>query len=375
MTVYKYFIKVALKNRAVIMGYLGIFFFLSIINGASTNTSEMQFMETKLNLGIIDHSKTEISRGLVDYLADNNNIIKTKDDEDYIKEQIFIQMVDGVVIIPEDFEERVINKQEAIRTYKNDREIGVLYLNHQIEKYLIFANASYENGRFNLEGIKEALSREAEVEIIGDNMGSNNNSARDWFTAYFNFSSYVIIAIYVAVIGLVMTEFKDKKIENRMKISSKEFLKYNKEIYLGQISLGILITSLFILLSLVLKGKNLEQVQFGKYVINISVFSLAILCFTFLVNNLTRNRFVINGISTVVSLGTSFISGVMVPQEYLGEKVLSVAKFFPTYYYVRVNNTNIRTYGDIRYDIGMQVLFALVFLLMGLYFSKVKQRA
>ncbi len=375
MTVYKYFIKVALKNRAVIMGYLGIFFFLSIINGASTNTSEMQFMETKLNLGIIDHSKTEISRGLVDYLTENNNIVETKDDEDYIKEQIFIQMLDGVVIIPEDFEERVINKQEAIRTYKNDREIGVLYLNNQVEKYLIFANASYDNEKFNLGTIKEALSKEAEVEIIGDSMDNSNNSARDWFTAYFNFSSYVIIAIYVAVIGLVMTEFKDEKIENRMKISSKEFFKYNKEIYLGQISLGILITCLFILLSILLKGKNLGQVQFGKHVLNISIFSLAILCFTFMVNNLTRNRFVINGISTVVSLGTSFISGVMVPQEYLGEKVLSVAKFFPTYYYVRVNNTNIRTYGDIRYDIGMQVLFALVFLLMGLYFSKVKQRA
>lgn len=373
MTVYKYFIKIALKHKFIILSYLGIFLALSIINGVSTNTSEIQFIETRLNLGIIDRSNTEISRGMVNYLSKNNNIIKTEDDEDYIKEQIFIQMVDGVVIIPEDFRERVINKNEAIKTYKNDREIGVVYLNQQIEKYLVFANASYENGQFNLELIEEALNKEAKVEIIGDSKGINSR-AKTWFTAYFNFSSYVIIAIYVAVIGLVMTEFKDGKIENRMKISSKEFLKLNREIYLGQISLGVLITTLFIFLSIFLKGKHLGQVQFGKHVFNIGVFSFAILCFTFMVNNLTRNRFVINGISTVVSLGTSFISGVMVPQEFLGEKVLSIARFFPTYYYVRINDMDISSFGDISYDIMMQIIFALVFLLMGLYFSRVKQR-
>lgn len=375
MTVYKYFIKIAFKYRLVIFGYLGIFLFLSIVSGASTSTSQTQFMETKLNLGIIDNSNTKASEGLVDYLSKNNNIIETKEDEDYIKEQIFIQMVDGVVIIPEDFQEKLINKEEAIKTYKNDREIGVIYLNQQIEKYLIFANASYDKGDFNLKGIEEALSKQAEIEIIGDTGGSNNTKAKDWFAAYFNFSSYVIIAIYVAVIGLVMTEFKDERIENRMKVSSKKFLKFNKEIYLGQITLGVLITSIFILLSVFLKGKHIGEVQFIKHVFNITIFSFAILCFTFMINNLTSNRFVINGISTVVSLGTSFISGVMVPQEFLGEKVLAIAKFFPTYYFVRVNNKAVNSFGDIRYEIMMQVIFGMVFLLMGLYFSKAKQKA
>ena len=83
----------------------------------------------------------------------------------------------------------------------------------------------------------------------------------------------------------------------------------------------------------------------------------------------------INGLSTVASLGTAFISGVMVPQEFLGEKVLTIAKFFPTYYFVRINETKINSLGDIRYELLMQVLFGIVFLSLGLYFGKIRQKS
>jgi len=161
-----------------------------------------------------------------------------------------------------------------------------------VEKYLVFANSTYEDGKFHLEDLEVALNQKVNVEIMEDEGKTKNIGANNWFKNYYNFTSYIIIAIYL----------------------------------------------------------------------------------TFLINNLTRNRFVINGISTVVSLGTSFISGVFVPQEFLSEKALTVAKFFPTYYFVRINERSINSLIDMRYDILMQVMFGVVFLLMGLYFSKVKQK-
>ena len=201
-----------------------------------------------------------------------------------------------------------------------------------------------------------------------------NIGADNWFKNYYNFTSYIIIAIYITVISLVMAEFKDEKIENRTQASSKRFFNLNREIYLGQISIGLIVTSIFILGSLLLKGQYIREVNFSKYVINLIVFSFAILCLTFLINNLTRNRFVINGIGTVVSLGTSFLSGIFVPQAFLSERALGIAKFFPTYYFVRINETKINSFADMRYDVLMQAMFGLVFLLMGLYFSKAKQK-
>lgn len=365
MIVYKYFIKTALKQKLIILGYTLVFLVLAIMFGGSTEEMQGQFVPTKLKVGIVDKSGSDLSKGLIAYLGEKNHTMAIKDDEDYIKEQVFLQVVDGVVVIPKDFDERVMGQKEALSLYKDDRKISASYLEQQTEKYLVFANAMYNNGQLDLKQLDLALKEEVGVQVLSDDGMAQSTSDNNWFTSYYNFTSYIIIAVYVAIIGLVMMEFRDEKIENRIKVSSKKYFHYNKEIYLGQITLGAIITLVFILGSVVIKGQYIREVNFGKYVINIMVFSFAIQCFAFLVSQLTTNRLVINGVSTVVSLGVSFISGVMVTQELLGEKVLAIAKFFPTYYFVTVNEKTIQSLGDIRYELLMQVMFGIVFLLLG----------
>lgn len=373
MTVYKYFIKIASKNKGVILGYTIIFFMMSLLAGTGANQREAKFTETKLNIGIIDNSNDELSKGLKKYLKEKNNIIDTIDDEEYIKEQIFLERVDAVLIIPNNFQEKVINKEESIEIYNDHRKIGSIQIQNQINKFLLFANASYEDEKFDLADVNLALAEKTGVELV-DNNTAKNIRVNEWFRNYYNFTSYVIIAMYIAIIGLVMADFKDENIDSRMKISSKKFLNFNMEMYLGQLTIAIIITTVFILGSIVLKGKYIGEVDFGKYVINIIIFSFTILCFTFFLNNFTKNKFVISAMSTVLSLGTSFISGVMVPQELLGEKTLALAKFFPSYYFVKINEMAVSSFSDIKFELFMQLLFAVVFVLMGLYFSKVKQK-
>ncbi|MDR7857372.1 ABC transporter permease [Tissierella sp.] len=374
MTVYKYFIKVALKNRGIILSYIIIFFILSILNGSSSAQRETDFTETKLDIAIVNNSDSELSKELVDYLGKKNNIIDTKSDEKYMKEQIFLQIADVIVIIPEDFYEKAINKEESIKIYRDDRNIGSYQIENQISKFLSFANASYENGEYNLSNVNIALEEGIEVELVNTDNNDVNQKANTWFKFYFNFTAYITMGLYISVIGLVMTEFTDKNVDTRRKISSIRFLKFNKEMYLGQLTIASLITLIFILGSIALKGKYIPEVDFLKYVVNLGVFSLSILCLTFLINNITSDKFIITGLSTVLGLGTSFISGVMVPQEFLGEKVLTIAKFFPTYYFVRINETNINSFVDVKYELFIQLLFAMAFLLIGLYFSKARQK-
>lgn len=373
MTVYKYFIKIALKNKGIILSYTIIFFIMSILSGAGATQREASFMETRLNIGIIDNSNSELSNGLKKYLEGKNNIRDTIDDVDYIKEQIFLEMADAIIIIPEDFQEKVINKENSIEIYNDDRKIESLQIQNQVNKFLMFANASYEDGEFDLDNVNLALNEKIEVELI-DNNSAKNIGINRWFKNYYNFTSYVIMGMYISIIGLVMADFRDENVDNRMKISSKKLLNFNREIYLGQLTLASIITFLFILGSIVLKGKYIGEINFSKYIINTIAFSFAILCFTFFLNNFTKNKFIINGISTVLSLGTSFISGIMVPQELLGEKTLALAKFFPNYYFVRINEMTVNSFSDIKFELFMQILFAAVFVLMGLYFSKVKQK-
>jgi len=327
-----------------------------------------------LNIGIVDDSKGSLSDGLIDYLGKNNTIVEMENDIDYIKDQIFLEVVDAVIIIPQDFQSRVENKEESVEIFRDDRKMESLQIENQVNKFLVFSNATRRDGKFDLARVKDVLKEKVNVDVLKTGPTSKNSGTDAWFGIYFNFIGYIVITIYILVIGLIMAEFNDKNIRDRMRISSKKFLKSNAEIYLGQITLGMLITTIFILGGIILKGKHIGEVDLSRYLINAYVFSFAILCFTFLINNLTTSRFAISGVSTVVSLGTAFVSGVFVPQELLGEKVLAMAKFFPMYYYVRINNMKAVSAMDMSYGLRMQLLFGAIFLLTGLGFSRAKQK-
>lgn len=375
MTVFKYFLKIALKNKWIIIMYISIFFVMTLLNSTDAMKREETFVETRLNIGIIDKSNSELSSSLKDYLKQKNNIVDSREDEEYIKEQIFLEIADAVIIIPEDFDKRVINKEEAVLIYKDDRKPESIQIENQINKYLAFANITYANGQFALDDVKEALNEGTEVRVLSNKGESENSRISTWFRYYYNFTGYVILAVYIAIIGIVMSDFRDEKIDNRRKISSKRFLEFNREIYLGQLTLATAVTSIFIIASILLMGRYFRDIYYTKYLVNLIVFSFSILCLTFLINNITRNKQIITTLSTVISLGTSFISGVMVPQELLGEKVLLVAKFFPVYYFVKINDAVINSLSEVRFELFMQVLFAVAFLLLGLMFSKKAQRA
>ena len=246
-------------------------------------TKETAFMEESLNIGIVDDSKGSLSDGLIDYLGKNNTIVEMENDIEYIKDQIFLEVVDAVIIIPQDFQSRVENKEESVEIFRDDRKMESLQIENQVNKFLVFSNATRRDGKFDLARVKDVLKEKVNVDVLKTGPTSKNSGTDAWFGIYFNFIGYIVITIYILVIGLIMAEFNDKNIRDRMRISSKKFLKSNAEIYLGQITLGMLITTIFILGGIILKGKHIGEVDLSRYLINAYVFSFAILCFTFLI--------------------------------------------------------------------------------------------
>ncbi len=56
-----------------------------------------------------------------------------------------------MIIIPEDFEEKVIQKKKSIELYRDDRKVESYQVENQINKFLIFANATYGKGQFDIK--------------------------------------------------------------------------------------------------------------------------------------------------------------------------------------------------------------------------------
>ena len=63
----------------------------------------------------------------------------------------------------------------------------------------MFANATYEDGKFDLANVNLALREKAKVKLANNNREKNNSINNEWFRNYYNFTSYVIIAMYIAI--------------------------------------------------------------------------------------------------------------------------------------------------------------------------------
>lgn len=82
----------------------------------------------------------------------------------------------------------------------------------------------------------------------------------------------------------------------------------------------------------------------------------------------------------MIALGMSFLCGVFVPQNMLGEQVLSASKFLPAYWYVKANDMlggmynlswDVNVYNQI---IVIQMLFVVGLFAAYLVVTKIKRQ-
>jgi ABC-2 type transport system permease protein len=103
-------------------------------------------------------------------------------------------------------------------------------------------------------------------------------------------------------------------------------------------------------------------------------------CIAFLLAQFTLKKEAYIALSNIISLGLSFISGAFVPQFLLSEGVLTLARFTPTYWFVKANNTiaEATVSGEVLKNIlgyiGIEFLFTLAFFVLSLAIAKSNRR-
>ncbi|MFA6309763.1 MAG: ABC transporter permease, partial [Clostridia bacterium] len=112
-------------------------------------------------------------------------------------------------------------------------------------------------------------------------------------------------------------------------------------------------------------------------VINALIFTFVCLSIGFIIGTFIKSRNAQSAIANVLTLGLCFIGGVFVPQEFLGGTVQSIARFTPTYWYVKVINDLDKlpgfTFSNLKpvfLEMLMQLLFAVGLLAIGLLISR-----
>lgn len=374
MTVFKYFLKNAARRKSIFIIYFAVLMIISLLNTmGAKNREEQSFSEYKPSIALIKEESSELADALEAYLKERGIPVEAPDTLEEGKEMIFLNRADAVVRIPAQVEQRLVNGKYCIEILYDNKSIQGHIVENQLYKYLLLLKATEKEESFDFTLVNRALEKKVEV-IFREKDAEADGNRRNDFAFYFKFSAYMITAVLIGMIGLAMSDFQNNNVLQRIRSSSMKTLRLQILLYSGQLFITFLITGVVLLTGIALQKGRVSGPDLSRTILNLSVFSLAILSLTFMINSITGNKHVKSALSTVVSLGMGFLSGVMLPQEFLSDFTLNLSKCMPMYYYVRINdNPNIDS-AELFLNLGIQLGFAVFFLGIGIMAAHLKRK-
>ncbi|MDO5423652.1 MAG: ABC transporter permease [Eubacteriales bacterium] len=387
MKVFKGFLMMLKRNLHVVVMYLAIFLTILVMIQTLAGGKELvRFEAERLNIAVIDRDQGVLAKGLAEYLGNYHDLVDVEDDPAVIQEELFYRNLYYVVTIPEGFEEKVLEQGEKLAVTTVPGTMSTYYVDQQINTYLNGARMMTNAGFSTEETVQELLAAaktEPVVELLDQN---GHGGERPAFSYLFQYLPYLMLAAICYSMCFILIEFRQGDIRRRMLCSAVSLRSQNVQILLGFLVAGIGLWAFCMLIPVVMYGKAFwGDANAGYYLVNSFVLMLVSLSIAFTLGCLIPQGdsadTMVNGAVNVISLGMCFSCGVFVPMEILSSGVRRVAQFLPVYWYETVNEMlaehaafSGEQLAEIYKGYGIQVLFAAAIVLVGMAFSKTRER-
>lgn len=380
MNTFKAFLKILSKNRFLVIMYIAILVILNV-SIMSSKEANNDFVSIKPDIYIENEDEEKgITKDLIRYLNNNCNVVKLKDNENAISDALFYRDVNYIIYIPKNYNNDFLAGKNPELKIKTNGNYEASLTEMLLKKYIKVANAYneyIEDENELITKINETLNKQSEVKLTS----KVDNRILNRATVYYNFVSYSLLGSLIYIICVVLTSFKNQKIQKRIIISSTNYKKINRQLLASNILFALVVWAFFVVVSLVLIGDFMYTPQGLIYILNSFIFTICATSLAFLLGTVIKNRDAIDGVVNVVSLGSSFLCGVFAPIELIPDYVLKIAHVLPSYYYVR-NNEAVKTLEVMNYESLKPILlngiiilcFSLLFIILTNIISKKKQR-
>jgi ABC-2 type transport system permease protein len=130
----------------------------------------------------------------------------------------------------------------------------------------------------------------------------------------------------------------DKNLKRRNLCSPMKNTTFNLQLIIGNLVFALVCYMFLVGFGFILNRETMMSYNGLLLCISALVFTISALSISYLAGLLIKNTNAQSAIANVLALGFSFISGVFVPQAFLGDKTLVISSFTPTYWYVKANN-------------------------------------
>ncbi len=375
MHLYKNFFRLLKQNKTGIIIYGCIFLAMLVLLGiaaGSMNGSEGEFKQA-YDISYVDHDDSVLSRGLIAYLSENNNVTDYSDkSESAILDLVFFEITSYHMTIDKGFGESINRGEEGKIRFNSSMEMSstVFGIDNTVNNYI----AVYRDYKLMGYSDEDAVSKTTEllkdpttIKVLSEDK-TDENSGNELVVFQLNqFFCYLALGFLALGVGHTIIANNDENVGRRIEASCVSRKKISFTNTCGLVTAGVALWLLFILINVILGLNTTVMRDYWWVVVTNSFISMLVACsIASLLTSFRINSNSLAMVSNIVSLSMSFVCGVFVPQWMLGENVLKIARFLPFYWSVYANNmTSVN--GQVPFDLsklllsfGIQALFAVV---------------
>ena len=388
MQIFKLCMKVIKKKLPIMSIYIGVFVMLSLImssNISKETEKEPSFVESKANIAVIAEESTPLTEGLIKELEKNADFVEIADDTEAIQDALYFRFATYILRIPEGFTQRFMSGEEVMleKTVVPDSYTGV-YIDMSVEKYL-------NTARLYVRNLKDIDINQLVEYVAGDMTKQTNlvvtvpeDKQVDFVYSnyFFNYFVYSLFSVLILGISTLMMVFNEDNLRKRNACSPIPAMRSSLQFFLAILVFTLVSWMIMVVCCVLFNLKNSININTVYFIINSFVYALSCAAMSFLIGNLIKGEGSLSAVTNVVALGSSFISGVFVPQELLGSTVLRIASFTPSYWFVNANNIiaktsnfNLKKMEPVFSSMLIQLGFTVAFLAVALVVGKKKRYA
>ena len=390
MQVFKTYFKVMKKQLASIILY-GIMFLAIYVLLSFTvfrdNSKQLQFNTERVPILLINEDKnSSLVDNFVTYLERFVTFEEIEEGEKAKKDALFNRKISYILTIPDGFTEDMLSGKEVVLTKQIVPDsTDAISVDTAVNNYLNTAKLfiKYYPGSSMEELNSRINSTMVEDTKVSIDARQKKTDLTSWaFTgSYYNYLGYILINSFILGIGSVMITFQKIEIKRKHFASPLTNRGYSAQLILANLVFVLCYLAVFITAGYFFNPSRTLDINLLLTVINVILFALTVLSLSYLISITVKGKNAIQALSTMLSLGLAFISGMFVPQQFLGEPVLKLASFTPSYWYVKANNTisgltkiDFESISGVLTAMVIQLGFALAIISIALVVSKRKRQ-
>ncbi len=388
MQVFKAALKTFFRHPIYLLVYVVWLSTMGVFMGLSVNDVPSEEYLERPNVAVVDRDGGSLSQGLATFVLDNAVAVDVEDTERALQDAVMQERAHYIVIIPEGFSADFAAAAAAgeaapkLQTVVSTQSASVTMMDSLVDDYLNVArtytlalpDASQAQVVDRTNG---AMEHSVDVDVV---QVSEAQPVSYGFQLYLQFASYTILLSIAVCTAVVMSRFGRDEIRRRVGSSPIPQLSANLQIAAACLVITLVCWAFVAALGLAVFGGKLVGVDADVIASAISAlfcYALFGLAFGFLIGQVTSNELVMNTASNIVGLAISFLGGVWISLDLVGEPVMTIAKFTPTYYYNEAihsafNPTSGGFTPELLVNLGILLLFALAVFAIGLAVSRLK---